>query len=135
MQSSVRYFVEIDRHDGRYQGRLHQGDLTNARPLPNLQLGPSAEVIIKATPYPLGNLVQALIRYQQDDLRIAYDERGQLEIGRYLYTQIFGAMEPAERQRLREVQVDVRIVTEDEHVARLPWVLLADGSVFLSTVG
>ncbi|MCP4378780.1 MAG: hypothetical protein GY794_21710, partial [bacterium] len=32
-------------------------------------------------------------------------------------------------------EVDIRIVTQDEHLARLPWVLLADKGIFLSTIG
>jgi CHAT domain len=103
--------------------------------LTNLQLGPQSTVDIKGQAYTLAALVQALIGYQPDDLQMVYDERGQLQVGRYLYTQIFGVLDATERRRLRDTSVDARIVTEDEHLARLPWALLVDESVFLSTVG
>lgn len=130
-----RYVVEIDSQEGRYQGRVHSGDASQARVLPDLQLGPQATVTIKGTAYPLGTLVQALISHRPEDIQQAYDERGQWEIGRYLYQQIFGTMARAERQQLRDATVDVRLVTADEHIARLPWTLLADEGVFLCTTG
>ncbi len=133
MTLSVRYFVELDL--GGTHGRLHQGNPDHARILPDLQLGPTATVRIKGKDYQLGQLVQALIAYQQDDLREVYDERGQLELGQYLYAQLFGSLDTREMQRLHDAKVEVQIVTIDEHLARLPWVLLADRGVFLSTAG
>jgi hypothetical protein len=130
-----RYIVEIASRDGGYQGTIYQGNRMYARNLRDLQLGPDAEIVIKSQSYRLDALVDALIGYQANDLQTAYDERGQLEIGRHLYHQLFGDLNPAERQQLRERTLDVRIVTEDEHIARLPWVLLADGGVFLSATG
>ncbi len=133
MSSSLRYFVELD--PGGTHGRLHQGNPDHARVLSGLQLGPTAIVRIKAKDYQLGQLVQALIAYQQDDLLEVYDERGQLELGQYLYAQLFNSLDFRERQRLHDAKVEVQIVTTDEHFARLPWVLLADRGVFLSTAG
>ncbi|MFQ5632585.1 MAG: hypothetical protein ACE5I1_27775, partial [bacterium] len=60
---------------------------------------------------------------------------GQLEIGQFLYNQIFKEMQPSELKSPHGEQVDVRIITEDEHIARLPWVLLAHKGVFLSATG
>lgn len=133
MPSPLRYFAEID--DGGAQGRLHQGNPVYAHSLPHLQLHPQAEVRIKSKLHTLGILVQALIGYQPDDLREAYDERGQLELGQYLYRQVFGPLPPAERQRLQHGQVELQIVTHDEHIARIPWALLANDGVFLATAG
>lgn len=130
----MRYVVEIESHAGKYHGNLHQGDPANARRLTDLQLGPDATVTIKGTSYRLGKLIEALIRYNKDDLDLVYDERGQVELGRYLYTQIFGGIDPSERRRLRNATVEVQILTHDEHIGRLPWVLLFD-STFLSTAG
>jgi hypothetical protein len=79
MPEQVQYYVEIARRTGGYDGRIHQGDTAHARPLTDLQLGSNAEVVIKGTTYRLGALVEALIRYQQDDLRTAYGELGQLD--------------------------------------------------------
>lgn len=134
-QTTQRYVVEIDYQEGHYQARVHTGNASQARVLPDLQLGPQATVTIKGTAYPLGTLIQALISHRPEDIQQAYDERGQLEIGRYLYQQLFGTMARTERQQLRNTQVDVRLVTADEHIARLPWTLLADEGVFLGTTG
>jgi len=131
----ARYFVEIQKTDKYYTGSIHQGNPTIARSLPKLELSPAAEILIKGQTYPLGALVQALIEYKPADLAIAFEERGQLEIGHYLYRQIFGDIHPAKlKTETNGLLVDVRIVTNDEHIARLPWVLLAHEGIFLSSV-
>ena len=131
----MRCFVEIKNANGRYTGAIHQGNPAIARPLPDLKLGPDDELVIKDRAYPLGALVQALITYQARDLKIAYEERGQLEIGRHLYRQIFGDLHPSTFQSEGDEGVDVRIVSGDEHIARLPWVLLAHEGLFMSASG
>lgn len=69
-------------------------------------------------------------------MSLAYDERGQLEIGRFLYQQLFASLDARKKRRLRDAdEVALRVVTSEEHIARLPWVLLADEGIFLSTVG
>jgi hypothetical protein len=131
----MRCFVEIKNADGQYSGAIHQGNPALARSLPDLKLGPDDEVAIQDRAYRLDALVQTLIAHQPQDLKIAYQERGQLEIGHYLYRQIFGDHPPSEFQREGDERVDLRIVTGDEHVARLPWVLLAHQGLFLSAAG
>lgn len=131
----MRYFVEIINENGDYRGSIHQGNPTIARPLNDLLLQPEAEVSIKGQPYKIGDLVQALIDYKPEDIRIAFEERGQLEIGQYLYARVFGKTPHTELKRSADEQVDLRIVTGDEHIARLPWVLLAQQGIFLSAAG
>lgn len=135
MAAPERYIVELTYRDDRYSGTAYHSGHTRARDIADLQLGPDTEIAIKGQPYRLDALVDALIGYHANDLQTAYDERGQLEIGRHLYHQLFGDLDMAERQRLRANELDLRIVTEDEHIARLPWVLLADSNVFLSATG
>ena len=135
MAELERCIIEIAYRDGGYYGAVHHGHRTGACDITDLQLGPEVTIDIKGQSYRLDALIDALIGYHANDLRTAYDERGQLEIGRHLYRQLFGDLSAAERQQLRERPLDLRIVTEDEHIARLPWVLLADGSVFLSAAG
>lgn len=135
MAESRRYIVTIHRQEDAYRGHLSQGESLQARELTDLQLGPQARINIRGKPYTLEALIQALISYRQDDLRLAYDERGQLDIGRHLYTQIFGPSGPVSFPQQDDPGIDLRIVTEDEHIARLPWVLLNNGSVFLGTTG
>ena len=62
-----------------------------------------------------------------------FNERFQLELGRYLYRETF---ERAGWSDLPiEGDVEVQILTDDEHIARLPWVLLARDGHFLSAAG
>lgn len=131
----MRYYLELHRRDMAYFGGLHQGNVAVAKPLHELQLGPEAEVHIKEQAYALGALVRALIAYQPEDLKIAFEERGQLEIGQYLYRQIFGDTLPSTLRGSQDEHVELRIITDDEHLARLPWVLLAHRGAFLSMTG
>lgn len=132
MANTTRYFVEITKNKGGYHGAIHQGRPAVARPLGPLQLTPDVQVPIKDKSYRLGDLVQALLDYQPEDLKIAFEERGQLEIGQFLYRQLFGEQSPAILKQPEECQIDLRIVTDDEHIARLPWVLLAYKETFLA---
>lgn len=118
-----------------YTGSIHQGNPTIAKSLPALKLSPDDEVTIKEQTYSLGELVQALIKFNRTDLEIAFEERGQLEIGHYLYQQIFGDIHSSDLKPSPDDQVDLRIVTDDEHIASLPWVLLAHQGLFLTAAG
>lgn len=128
----MRYFVEIGKSGDQYSGSLHQGDPEKAQSLPDLKLGTEAEIEIKGKSYRLGDLIHALIGYQESDLKLAFDERGQLQIGQYLYDQVFAALHLHEQN---ENEIDVRILTQDEHIARLPWVLLNRRGIFLAAAG
>ena len=98
------------------------------------KLSPDDVLTLKGREVILDDLSQALICSNQDWINAYLDERGQVEVGHYLYQQIFGKVSPYE---LAEdgAGVEVRIITKDENIARLPWVLLAHEGVFLSTMG
>ncbi len=133
----MNYFVEISKSQERYAGKIHQGNPSDATTLTDLKLGQNDLITIKDTAYKIGDLMHALISYDTKDLRMAFDDRGQLEIGRYLYQQVFGTLKTEQQEMLLrdDVAVHIRIVTEDEDIARLPWVLLYKRSAFLSMVG
>ncbi len=128
----MAYCVEIEKTGAAYTAKVHQGDASQAKVLENVQLGPEVEIGIKGNSYSLGSLMNALAEYQESDLKLAFDERGQWEIGQHLYRQIFGSLN---HDTLPSNNVEVRIKTEDEHIARLPWCLLANNGIFLCTVG
>jgi len=94
-----------------------------------------AEIHIKDHTLSLGQLVDSLLAFQSGPLEDAFDERWQLEVGQYLYEQIFRAAENIKPELLRDGPIEVRIITRDEHIARLPWVLLSRNGVFLSAAG
>ncbi len=130
MTGSTRYFVEIKNN----QGHIHQGDPDKSTALGNLRLSPNDTFTIKGEKTSLGDLLAALIDYDEDWLGRWFDERGQYDTGHYLYQQLFGDKTP-EELRTNGGAVDLRIVTDDENISRLPWMLLACRGVFLSTTG
>lgn len=131
----MRCFVQIEKLGERYAGEVRLDDSSLAYPLTDLKLGDDARVKIKGKTYQLGELVDALLNYRSDELQSVYDDRGQLEIGQYLYQEIFGRIDAIKPERLPDTRVDVRIISADEEIIRLPWILLARHGIFLSTVG
>ncbi len=126
-----RYFLEIWPQDGRYEGSLHRGDAGRGRLLPSLALG-AGEAPFPGRKHTLGSLVERLVKLDEE-FAGEFDERFQTDLGRYLYAQTFGqidAWDPPD-----EGDVEVQIVTEDEHIARLPWVLLNRRGPFLCASG
>ena len=64
------------------------------------------------------NLVEAKMKDEKDlqrmsDLKLAYEEVGQLAIGQYLSKQIFEGLHPNDLKTDPDETVDLRIVTED----------------------
>ncbi|MCP4110227.1 MAG: hypothetical protein GY749_32680 [Desulfobacteraceae bacterium] len=130
----MRYFLEISKAGKHYTVSIHQGDPDKARTFPDASLGPEAEITIKNNNFKLGDLIHALITYNPNDLELAFDERGQLQTGHYLYSQTIGRLNPSELEQLHnENETEIRIITHDEHIARIPWVLLAHRGIFLCT--
>lgn len=133
----MRYFVEISVAGNGYRGAIHPGNPAAAHNVPDLKLAPTDTVTIRGQTYSWNSLLQTLVAYQPQALADLFDERGQLEIGQQLYRQTLGQLPEAERRRLHDpnTAVDIRIVTHDEHIARLPWVLLAYNGLFLAATG
>ncbi|MDM8516713.1 CHAT domain-containing protein [Desulfobacterales bacterium HSG16] len=126
--------IEIKKQDKKYQAAIHYNQ--NHIQIENLKLHPDDTLKIKGNEYPIKNLIKAMIKYDPKSLKIAYDERGQMEFGQYLFSQIFQNADKAFLQSLRNENFQLRIITKDEHITRLPWVLLADESgIFLSATG
>ncbi len=95
---------------------------------------PEAKITLQGEEISLADLSQALIDYDQDWLADFLDERGQLEVGQYLYQQIFGQLTPYDLIE-EGTGIELRIITKDEDIARLPWTLLAYNGTFLSMSG
>src|ERR1044071_3247585 len=131
----MRYYVEINKHNASYSGKLYRDNPLAVRELPRLALGEKQVIKVNGKSLKLGELIQRLTAYQPGDLQTIFNERGQLEIGQYLFKTIFNSRNDAEQNGRSGKRVEIRIVTNDEHIARLPWVLLADEGIFLSTSG
>lgn len=130
----MRYFVQIDNSDSRYRGSIYRENGSLVLDLPELQLGPDVWISINKRDYKLADILKYLISVEAMEQDTIFDERGQLELGQFLYGQLFGGLDSTTLRSLRDEHVEVRIVTDDEHVGRLPWVLLASNGVFLSRI-
>lgn len=75
------------------------------------KLAPGDTVHLKGCEILLSELSQALIHYEQEWIAQYLDERGQLDVGRYLYQQIFGTLSPYELDREGN-GAEIRIVTQ-----------------------
>ncbi len=122
----------------RYRGRCWEHQDLGALEWDDLRLGPQDAVSIPSPRpphaprhYTLDELVRMLIEFRDSDLASAFAERGQLNLGRHLYDQTLGR---SDRYRTA-TDVDLRIISDDEHILRLPWPLLARQESFLVSAG
>ncbi|HKV39013.1 MAG TPA: hypothetical protein VJX67_07360 [Blastocatellia bacterium] len=131
-----RYFVEVERWgEEMFRCRLHAGDFIALRSAEGAKLGERALVRINRQTLRLGDLIDRLAQDPPRALSDLMDERGQRELGNYLHDQLFanGASPPLITSN--DGAVDMRIIASDEHILRLPWMLLANSSGFLSARG
>jgi hypothetical protein len=136
MSDDKRVFLELKPAKQGYDARIHRGDPASSVSLRKIGLGRDARVIVKEGSYALGELIDLLAGDDTDRKAARFDERGQLALGQYLYGETLGKRKLGIGERLRdEDAVLVRVVTEDEDLARLPWALLARGGRFLCATG
>lgn len=121
--NSIRYYVEILSDEGEYKCYCN-GRVTDAL------LESETKLNLGGAQRTLGGVAQDFIGYQMDN----FDEREQLDLGQYLYAQLFGDTHPSQLRSGAD-HVELRIVTADEHIRRLPWALLAYQNEFLVASG
>jgi hypothetical protein len=127
----MRITLALERNGNLVSGLLDDGFQTDA--LDQLELAPASLVKVKEEAFSFSALVEALTSYHPDDIEKVFDPRGQLDQGRHLFQQVFQKGGRAAYGALRQNgEVELRVVTLDEHLLRLPWVLLADEQGFLS---
>ena len=122
-----RYFIEI--HEA--QATIHQGDVEKASAPRPVRLSADDLLTIREREFRLGDLLDALIDYNEAWLQTFFDERGQYDTGIYLYRQLFGDTAPDILRKNCDA-VELRIIAPDENISRLPWMLLAYQGVFLA---
>ncbi|MCP4655650.1 MAG: hypothetical protein GY856_09550 [bacterium] len=127
--------IELEEASGRYQGYVYASDRGRPDQQVEMDLVADTEITIREHRCTLGSLTRRLIAFESSFLETIFDERGQLDLGRYLYAQTIGKSGLTERDLPTEADIQIRIVTDDEHIARLPWVLLARASTFLCATG
>ena len=133
-----RLFLEIKKNGATYEGLCWETERSDGHKIENLRLGPNDVVTIPdAVPpyadqkYLLGDLVKALIGFDAKDLQLAFEERGQINLGRHLYEHTIGQLSRYEH----EAQLDLRIIAHDEHLGLLPWPLLSRNGIYLVQEG
>lgn len=135
----MRYIIQITTDDNQhYQGCIHQGNPHLATPITApLKIGPGDTVAIGGQSVRLSDVVSAFVERRTAAMPILTDERALLQLGQYLYQQLFGTHPPSSYTSPRDSVVDLRIIPgdNDEHSACLPWVLLAHNGIFLSAAG
>ena len=128
----MKLILQIQREGSNWHCVLFENDAI--RPLfeKRVLLDKRDKVTIKGSQYPLARLVQAYSLHEKGDLALAFDSRGQREIGYYLFEQIFSGMAPEKMAALLEhAEVVLNIHSTDAHILSLPWILLADSEGFL----
>jgi hypothetical protein len=127
-------FIELNKENEQYSGCIHQGNRDKAFDLSVLHLDRQLKPI-PDHPWSLEDLVGAIIGFKSADLK-AFDERVQLDLGQYLYDQTLGQLpEAIQRGFVNAKNIQVRIVSQDEWMLRLPWNLMAHQGIFRCAVG
>jgi len=132
-------FIEIKVDGGHYIGRIHQGaqsgkNAAQGFPLDELKLDRKVKPLDDQS-ITLGHILDSIIKFAPKKLK-NFNERIQLDLGQYLYDQTLGNLPEKEQEHLRDAKdLDLRILTEDEHIASLPWNLIANKGIFRCTTG
>ncbi len=131
IDATLPVFIEILSDNGRYTGGIHQGCIEKTFFISSLALRENDKPIPDKE-WRLLDLVEAIVRFKKEDLK-AFDERVQLDLGQYLYDQTLGRLPEKDQKQLREQKdLSLRILTDNEWIAGLPWNLLADGGFYFS---
>jgi hypothetical protein len=133
-EKTARYIVEIYNTGGKYSGKIFKNRLDDiaAWNVADLPIGSDALLKINDRELALSELIDRMFKYKLDDREALFKEDGQLMIGRHLFSKIFAPLPESERALLKGEGNEIRILTDDEYAAQLPWVLLADMETFLS---
>ena len=131
-----RIFIRIENTGDGYQARVEGNRASNA-PF-EVRLSPEDKIKNRDRPFTtVGQLSELLAWNDYSDASKLPDKEKQLFIGDHLFTQIFREQTPRQIADESDAGVDVRVVTDDAHIARLPWGLFAHakGGWFLADSG
>ncbi len=137
-EQTLRITIEIELRGADYCAARQFSTLSKPRQINGLKLHPQNLFPIRGEQRTLAEPVDILLAYCGDnepaDFDFFFDERGQLDLGVYLYQQLFQRLSAEERTALAKAdRVDLVVVTRDPHSARLPWVLLVRDDRFVVT--
>src|SRR5215217_2833413 len=130
----MRYFIEITTEHDNISILIYENNPTIGRKADGAKLRRSDTVPLEEQHYRLDEIVDLIRSPHADHLyqrtQENLDERDQVDIGHFLYQQLFGDIHPAKLQPDTNEAVDLRIITDDEFIASLPWPLLAHQASF-----
>ncbi|MCL4207421.1 MAG: hypothetical protein KJ000_33475 [Pirellulaceae bacterium] len=129
--------IEIRVVDGGCQGQRWVGPRASPHPLKKLRLLPTSRLDLRGRKRPLSEPVEALVArrpgFVPPGFEEMFDERGQHDLGQYLYGQLFSSLAEQERLALEQAkEVCVTVVCQDVFLTSIPWVLLARDGYFLA---
>ncbi|MGB8507365.1 MAG: hypothetical protein WCD76_03090 [Pyrinomonadaceae bacterium] len=133
--TTVRYLARL--LDGGRKVSLQRVGERSAPSVFQSGLGPDAALKVDETETTLGTLAADIINYDQLRIEKLFKEQGQFSAGKYLFDQLFRHLSEAEREQLcdEKTKVDLRIVSDDEHLCGFPWVLLHNSKRFVAATG
>jgi len=132
----MTYFAEISENlDYGHILTAHQGNKFSVASKKMYGLLETDSFLLKNEEHEIGSLINAITNNTREILNRLFDERGQLEFGHYLYRQIFGGITPEKLLGGSRNHIDLRIISNSESINKMPWVLLANNGIFLSSIG
>lgn len=96
------------------------------------RIGGADTISIENEKHQISELIQALIKFNDADLKTGFQERGQTTLGTFLFEQTVGQVGHLRDQADVHVRIDVTD-TADDHIIRLPWPLLCRNLLYLSS--
>ncbi len=134
-RAAKKIFLTLRRRDNSVYGSLTVFNKQQEYALDGLNLHPSARLAYGDQKPTLQDVLGKFLAFDLTRPDLLTNERGQLDVGHHLFSETFKVLSGRELRRLRGENIDLRVVTDDEHIMRLPWSLIADGGIFLSTSG
>jgi len=128
LQPENRIFVKLQKQQNRYSCIIT--DTLGTISIPEMPIALSGDIQFEDG-ISLGEVIERFKTGKVHEMDTFFTIRRQLSIGSYLYGQLFAEWldrQPGQR-------TEVCIITDDEYLSQLPWILLADRGIFLASAG
>ncbi len=130
-----RIIVHIKKAGDKYSGVIrcngseYDSGIMDIRPDDRIDLNNGKSIAIK-------EMLDALMDNNAGEYGPSFDERMQIATGKYLYRQIFDKNDKNFPNGIDFENFHIQIITEEEHVTHIPWVLLAkQNGAYLTSSG
>lgn len=130
LQTGNRLFVRLRRDNQNYFCQISDRRSNINLDKFKVDLSPDAEIEPGLS---LGKSIEMLRGGDVTAMNNFFSLPNQVGIGNYLYQQIFDKW--LNRQPGQRISTDICIISEDPYLNQIPWVLLADNGIFLSSTG